>query len=355
VFCVACGKETAPLSDHGLCRDCFLERHAVVTLPEKVDVEVCVHCGSRKIGERWSVRPPGRPADERDRARLAEDAAIDAARLLRGLAQPTVGARAKAQDVRNFAVEVTASGEAEGFAVAGSATTVARIKGATCLRCSRIQGGYFESIVQLRATDRDLVADELAGARKIADRVVERILDQGDQNAFVLREEERDGGLDIYLGTTNAGRMVAKSFGEAMGARLSEHAKIVGLKDGLDVFRVTFSVRIPSYRTGDLVLVDERPWIVSHIGTKVVSARSPLSGEARSFERDALEKKPVVRRAEAREAVVVNRRGSDLEVLDPWTYATRTVVAPPGLDGASIGHSVLVVRVEDALVLLPRA
>ncbi|MHB8586180.1 MAG: 60S ribosomal export protein NMD3 [Thermoplasmatota archaeon] len=357
VFCVACGKESEPLSERGLCRECFAERTTVVRLPEHVDVEMCVHCGSRKIGEIWTPRGQGAPADDAQRARLAEEASADAAQIVRDIERPAVRAIAIQQDSRNYAVTVEVTGLVPPFPVKGSATTVARVKRATCLRCSRIQGGYFEGIVQLRATGRKLIPDEFVQARRTADRVVERIVDQGDRNAFVLKEEEQDGGLDIYMGTNNVGRVTAKAIAEAMGGKLTEHAKIVGVKDGLDLFRVTFSVKIPQYRSGDVVIVEDRPKIVQTIGTKTVTLRDAETMQIESVEREHFRPSRIIARSDAREAVVVTRRGSELDVLDPWTYATVTLRAPGPTErepAAEPGTSVWVVRWDEGLVVVGR-
>lgn len=359
MFCVNCGREVSPLSERGLCHDCYIEKTQIVRLPEKVDVEVCVHCGSRKRGEIWlqparaSLKAEDSVDPVAEGSLVARDAAIDAADVEKAVVRPAyrVDSRPTDTHLKHWATTLTVTGRAESFEVAGSASTVVRLKGATCIRCSRRQGGYFEGVVQIRAARRDLSRDEVRHARRVASRMIDRIVSDGDTHAFVLRDEEIEGGLDVYFGTTNAARMIAKAVAQDLGGKVTEHAKIVGQKDGLDLYRITFAMRVPEYRKGDVVVVDDAIWLVQSIGSKTVSIRDPADGAVRSVERDVLDDAEVLAREKAEEAVVVSRTESELQVLDPRSYATVTVVRPAGI--AEDAATVEVLRWEDDLIVLP--
>lgn len=359
MFCVECGKETEELSERGLCQDCFLKKTSLARLPERVDIEVCVHCGSRKRGEVW-LQPlraslkPGDAVDEiAETAAVVREAARDVVDLDKTFRVEGWRARTEPTDAhhKHWATRLELWGRAEKFEARAAVDTVVRVKGATCLRCSRRQGGYFEALVQIRAAERDLSPEEIRHARRVASRLMERIVSDGDAMAFVLKDEEIEGGLDVYFGTTNAGRMVAKQVAQDLGGKTTEHAKIVGQKDGLDLFRITFAVRVPSYRKGDVVVLDDEAWLVQTIGSKTVTLRRPTDAFVRSVERERVEKGTVLDRARAEEAVVVSRTPTELQILDPRTFATITVVRPADLpDDAA---TVEVVRHEDDLIALP--
>lgn len=345
MFCVVCGKET-PLDElrRGECPSCYLEKNVLVTLKDHVDVEVCVHCHARKRGEVWveghgSLEP------------VVQDAVREAVEFAKVVERPRIVLDVQPEDERNFTVLVRASGVAEGVPFEKDLRTRSRTKNATCVRCSRIQGGYYEAIVQIRASKRGIEKDEMRTLKALASRFIERIVAEGDRNAFVLRDEEVDRGLDVYMGTTNAGRMLAKQISVEFGGKVTEHAKTVGQKDGLDLVRMTFAVRLPEYRAGDVVILGEEPGRVTSIGAKTVQVVDLRSGKTRHVERAEVERALVLSPKDAREAVVVSQTATELDLLDPWTFATVPVLRPPGMD--AVGATVRVLRHEGELIVLP--
>lgn len=346
MFCVQCGKETTEELRGGLCSVCFLEKNTLASLPEHVDFEVCVFCRSRKRGEIWvsgfgAIEP------------LVEEAVREAIDWDRRVDKPHAVATVIAEDERNYTVNVAVSGLAEGLPFEQHLATRSRLKNATCVRCSRVQGGYYEAIVQVRAAKRPLDPSEMKAVRGLAYRMIDRIVSDGDRNAFVLRDEEIHGGLDVYMGTTNAGRMLVKQIAQEYGGKTSEHAKTVGQKDGLDLIRMTFAVRLPEYRAGDYVIVGDEVLEVSSISPKQVVVIEAVSGKTRHVERAVIDKALVIPRHEAQDAVVVSQTETELQLLDPRSYQTVTALRPEGL--GEVGDTVPVLRHEEELyVLRPR-
>lgn len=323
LFCVVCGKETDEELRHGVCASCYLEKNTLASLRDHVDVEVCVHCHARKRGEIWVE---GHGALEP----VVEDAVREAVEVARVVDKPRLVVRVVPEDERNFTVQAVVNGSAEGVAFETKLESRSRVKNATCLRCSRIQGGYYEAIVQVRATKRDLSDDEKRAIRILASRFIERVVSEGDRNAFVLRDLEEHGGIDIYMGTTNAGRMLAKNVSIEWGGRITEHPKVVGQKDGLDLVRMTFAVRLPQYKAGDIVVLGDDVLRVTSIGGKTVQVTDMRAMRPRHVERSDMERAYVVAPEDQREAVVVSETSTELQLLDPWTYATVSVLRPEG-------------------------
>jgi nonsense-mediated mRNA decay protein 3 len=346
MFCVVCGKET-PLDElrGGVCASCYLEKNVLASLKEHVDLEVCVHCHARKRGEVW-MEGHGRLEP------IVEDAVREAVQWAKVVERPRSQIEIVPEDERNFTVLVRASGVAEGVPFESALRTRSRVKNATCVRCSRIQGGYYEAIVQIRATKRAIAPAEMRALKLLSSRFIERVVSEGDRNAFVLRDEEIDRGLDVYMGTTNAGRMLAKQIAQEFGGKVTEHAKTVGQKDGLDLVRMTFAVRLPEYKAGDVVLVGDggEPAQITSVGAKTVQALDLRTGRLRHVERDAVDRAVVLRSEDAMDAVVVADLGAELQLLDPVTYRTVTVLRPEGAD--DVGETVKVLRFEGELLML---
>jgi nonsense-mediated mRNA decay protein 3 len=344
MFCVVCGNEK-PLEElrGGVCATCYLEKNVLASIRDHVDLEVCVHCHARKRGEIWleghgNMEP------------IVEDAVREAIQWAKPVEKPRSQIDITPEDERNYTVHVRASGVAEGVPFETPLKTRSRVKNATCIRCSRIQGGYYEAIVQVRATKRAIGKDEMRILKGLSSRFIERIVSDGDRNAFVLRDEEIDRGLDVYMGTTNSGRMLAKQIAQEFGGKIAEHHKTVGQKDGLDIIRMTFAVRLPEYKAGDIVVVKEEPAQITSVGAKTVQAIDLRTGKMRHIERDAVDKAVVLRSEDALDAVVVADLGAELQLLDPVTYKTVSVLRPE--DMAEVGETVKVLRLEGELLML---
>ena len=345
MFCVECGKEW-PLDElrGGVCPECYLKKNTVATIKTNVDVEVCVHCHARKRGELWFE-------GHQNLEPIVVDAVREAVQLAKVVERPHMDIDVRAEDERNFSVVARVRGSAEGVPFETELRTRSRIKNATCTRCSRVQGGYYEAIVQIRATHRDMDITEKRAIRALASRFIERVVTDGDRNAFVLRDEDvGDAGLDVYMGTTNSGRMLAKSIANEWGGRTAEHYKVVGQKDGLDLIRMTFAVRLPEYRSGDVVVLADGPGMVSSVGPKTVQVADIRTGRLRHVERVTVDDATVLQRSDARDAVVVSKQGGELQLLDPWNLATVSVLRPEGMN--EIGPTVKVLKHDGELIVL---
>lgn len=324
-FCVQCGKTTpADLLRQGMCAECFLEKKKFSEAPLVVDFEICSHCGWRKKGELWVDDAEGVTEGN---VRMAVASAVT---FSKELATPRVNVDLRQEDQHGkvFACSIVVTGTAEDLPVREEHKTRARIKGATCLRCSRYHGNYYEGILQLRALNRALTKQEMKTAREIGSRLIDRIVREGDKFAFVLKDEEIHGGLDIYVGTINTGRAMSKAFADAFGATIKETAKMAGAKDGNTLYRITFLVRVPEYAAGDIILWRDLAYSVKGVNPKKTTLVNLKNGHQVVVERDDLEHAKVLRAADAQEAVVVSQEGRDLQILDPVTYKTVTVIAP---------------------------
>lgn len=326
MFCVVCGKEF-PVDElrSGVCAECYVIKTVLASVKDHVDIEACVHCNSRKRGEIWV---PGHGS----LVPVVEEAVREAVDWAKVVEKPQLRVVIEPEDDRNFTILATASGVAEGVAFSKELKTRSRVKNGTCVRCSRIQGGYYEAIVQVRAHKRMVELPERRALKAFASRFIDRVVSDGDRNAFVLRDEDTDRGLDIYMGTTNGGRMLAKQIAADYGGKISEHFKLVGQKDGLDLVRMTFAVRLPEYKAGDILILRDEPGRITSIGSKTVQVVDLRSGRMKHIEHDEVERAYLLKPDEAKDAVIVSQTDAELQLLDPWSYQTVSVIKPEGLD-----------------------
>jgi nonsense-mediated mRNA decay protein 3 len=98
-----------------------------------------------------------------------------------------------------------------------------------CQDCSRVSGGYYEAILQLRGeTDK-------------VERKAQKIATALGRKTFISKWEEMHGGLDIYAGST---RVVFETL-QKLGIRPSKITrKLAGRREGKKMYRTTFAIRV---------------------------------------------------------------------------------------------------------------
>jgi nonsense-mediated mRNA decay protein 3 len=255
-FCPKCGKKTDELFD-SLCKECFTKEIRLIDV-EKFVIRVCVceNCGGYFKGkgkERTSIEEAVVDSVRKEiRKRYGCECKVEVAEL---------GKEIKA-DENKASVFLDVKAELEGVEIEERGEIEVIFKKETCDRCSRIAGGYYEGIVQIRAEDRIPTDEELAMAEELA----YSLLGEAD---FVSEERMLKEGLDIYVSSMECGRRISRWIVNKLGGSFSESRKLYGRKDGRNIYRVSFSVRLPGFEEGALV----------EIGDKVLSVEKVIKGK----------------------------------------------------------------------------
>ena len=249
-FCPKCGKQTDEFFD-SMCKDCF-KQGITLLAPENLElsVSVCPHCGGFFKGkERTSIEP------------AVETAVLKAIRKKYGAETPVeiAGLRVElAENKRSAYVSIAVKAEISGVEIEETGEFTAALKRAICERCSRIAGGYYAAIVQIRAEVRIPTDEELA----VAENIAHASLGESD---FVSKEHMLKEGLDIYVSSAEYGRRISRAIVKKLGGNFSESKKLYGRKDGRDIYRVTFLVRLPGFKQGEVVKIGNKKILVEKV------------------------------------------------------------------------------------------
>jgi nonsense-mediated mRNA decay protein 3 len=223
-----------------------------------------------------------------------------------------------------------------------------------CERCSKIHGKYFEAVLQVRASGRKLSDDEL---RDIAANVHELASDKGKstREEFISKEEVVDGGLDFQLGTIYRAKAIAKALASHFGGKITESSKLAGNKLGKELFRVTFLVRLPGLREGDFARLDERVLLVTHSSSKGVSVLDLSTGEPGVLDEQAGDRAKRLGGAElVLDAVVLQARSGEVQVMDPASFRPVHIVAPEWFwKKKKAPESVKILKIGEDVYLVP--
>lgn len=204
-ICPRCGRNDSQVAFiDAFCVDCYQVK---LVVPPKLEMLQCKRCGMMHLKGEWMPRSERKIADyivskckgEFERAEYDVERQMLTAFIVKG------GNELKVE--RPVLLDVTIT---------------------TCPRCSRMSGGYFEGIIQLR------------GDRKKVEKAAANILKRLEKKTFISKTDELDEGIDIYAGSSKA---VVALMGE-LGFRTLISKKLVGRDEGKQLYRTTFLVRL---------------------------------------------------------------------------------------------------------------
>jgi nonsense-mediated mRNA decay protein 3 len=341
-FCPRCGDpvERPPEVDlpgvrgrqQNLCDPCYFEQFDLVEAPDRVHVRVCSQCGAVHRGNRWV------DVDAEDYTDVALEEVSDALAVHVDAEAVQWGVRPEQVDETTIRMHATFSGVVRGTPLEEEVLVPVKIARETCQRCGRIAGDYYAGTVQVRAAERTPSDEEVDRTVAVAHEVVEEMEATGDREAFVTEVSEHDDGVDVQVSTNKIGDKVARRVVAEFGGTVEDHETLVTEdEDGEEVYRVTFAVRLPPYRPGDVVDLEDGdgPVLVksAHGNLKGTRLASGDRYEADYEDGDAPDAHKLGRVDDAVETTLVAVEDDNaVQVLDPETQRAETIPRPGFVD-----------------------
>lgn len=248
--------------------------------------------------------------------------------------------------IKNFKVEIDedkaiCTGEFHGFPIREEGHIDIKIKNSICDTCSRMVGGYFEAVLQVRKEGGEMSEEEL----KTSDEVVYKKSSEYPEG-YVSQRERIHGGVDYYIGDKKMAASAARILNDMFHGETGISPSLVGMKDGREVYRNTYVVRIPEYSKNRYVEVDGRVYKVFDMG-KRIGLVDMENGERKYFYRNKMSKAKVMDVNEL-EVIVVSKKENELQILDPENYKTVVVSKPESME---VGETVKIVKWKDRIYL----
>lgn len=241
MFCIKCGKEAIPGTV--FCGDCISKGEQLASLPDMVAFELCPSCGKVKKGSSWMEVKDLREhilSELRKMVTVAPEASLT-----------SFSASGLNSDENSSNVTLNLSLLTHGVRKDESLPVRVRVMGNTCPTCNRKSGHYFESTIQLRGEGRvryEVIERVLSYARKLCDEY-----ERSEKSFFVSSIKQTRGGVDIELSSNTIGAAVAKKVAQRFGADVVPTRKLFGRRNGKEVYRTTFLVRVAMFNPGDYV------------------------------------------------------------------------------------------------------
>jgi nonsense-mediated mRNA decay protein 3 len=191
-----------------------------------------------------------------------------------------------------------------------------------CDRCNRISGSYYEGVVQLRAEGRNPGSFEIQTAASLAQQVEDSLQAGGERLSFISDVNETRDGLDIIVGSQHIGLLIAQGIVARLGGRYSTHPKLIGEKNGRQLFRITYSVRLPRFQKNDVFRIGDRYYETDRVEPRHLQVMDLSNGTTRSVRAEDVEK-VIGNSRNAEQGLVVFADGKTMGILDPATSRTR--------------------------------
>jgi len=300
VFCVECGRETEKLYD-GMCIDCYIKKHNFFSIPV-IDIAICKECGAYRIGGKWYRKDIEERLMEYIEGKIEKEIDCDA-------------------EINIEKGEIICRGEFGGVEIKRRLPLKMRERHILCDRCSLKKGGYFEAVLQVRKKNLKKEMQEIEG-------IINRKIDE--MNTFISKRENRREGIDYYIGSKKAAAAAAKEIKESFNAEMKKSSSLIGMKDGKELYRDTYMVRLPEYGKESFFKEGERLYRVISVGKKI--EMKSLDGVKKSVYREEMEKMKKVE-IRTKEADVLHEEKDGLYIMDRENFKTYFVNKPKNWKG----------------------
>ena len=346
MFCPECGSTDKEMVGD-VCIDCFLKEFQMIDIPKRIEVQICSHCNSKLEEGKWSDEFI--PEDEiiyRALERNIEIADEVENKIINLEIDQIKGT------IADCYVEVV--GEVRGTQIDETHDCEVKILKTVCPTCSKIQSGYYETVVQFRADSREIKAEEYAKA----DEIVERTLlkqSKSDKLAYCPQIAKLKEGYDYYIGSFKSGHKVAEALSEEFGGIIKESPRLISedKSTGKGLYRVWISLRIPEFEIDDFISFEGKILQVTGIGKSSVVGIDITTSKKHNIPMKNMENIRLVKKSEDIETTtVISKSPQFLQILDPIDYSALDLNMKGEYDELNVGQEVKLIRIDNNVYLL---
>ena len=346
MFCPECGSTDKKMVGD-ICIDCFLKDFQMLELPNRIEVQICSHCNSKLEEGKWSEEfiPEEEiiyRALERN-IKIADEVSNEHVTLRINQMKGTIA---------ECTVEIT--GEVEGNQIEDTQDTEVKILKTVCPTCSKIQSGYYESVIQFRADNREIKAEEYAKA----DEIVERTLikqSKTDKLAYCPQIAKLKEGYDYYIGSLKSGRKVVEALKEEFGGVIKESLRLISedKSTGKGLYRIWISIRIPEFEMGDFIKFENKILYVHSIGKNSLVGEEISTNKKHNIPMKNMEDVEVVKKSDEIETTtVISKSPQIMQILDPIDYSAVDLDMKDEYAKFNVGDEVKLIRIDNNIYLI---
>ncbi|MCK4550936.1 MAG: hypothetical protein KAT91_03205 [Candidatus Aenigmarchaeota archaeon] len=220
-FCPKCGVEAEELIN-GLCRDCAEKIKPTIDAPAKITVLVC-ECGRAAEKNKW--------IKYENITQLINSIVIENIKMPK-----KTKINVDFELPKEFGATTIPVSAALKDMPQHTKTIEFVLKNTTCPACSRIHGGYYEAVIQIRA--KESLKDIYEFLKKEIDSGSKK-----DKLSFIVKEGIIKNGKDLYVGSFKSAKKAAKKAETIYKLSRKTSYADFGMKDGKKLTRATILLK----------------------------------------------------------------------------------------------------------------
>lgn len=346
MFCPECGSTDKEMVGD-ICIDCFLKEFQMIELPKRIEVQICSHCNSKLEEGKWS-----------------EEFIPEEEIIYRALERNIKIADEVSNEIINLEIDnikgtiascyVEVVGEVHGVQIEETHDTEVKNQKTVCPTCSKIQSGYYETVVQFRADKREIKSEEYAKA----DEIVERTLNKqasSDKLAYCPQIAKLKEGYDYYIGSFKSGKKVAEALKEEFGGIIKESPRLISedKSTGKGLYRVWISVRIPEAEINDFIRYEDKIIHLTNISKNSFVGCEISTGKKQNIPMKNMADIELIKKAdEVETTTVISKSPQFIQVLDPIDYSAVDLDMKDEYEKYNVGEEVKLIRIDNYVYLL---
>jgi nonsense-mediated mRNA decay protein 3 len=341
MFCVECGKETE-IFRNGVCINCYLKNKSFSKGPDIFDITICSNCSSYKYKNLWLRESFNKILNRhiKDKFKISDE-------LKKVKIKTECDEKGK-----TVLCKIIIMGYLDDHEISEEHFLSIRIKNVTCDICSKQFGGYFEATLQIRANKRKLMRKEIDTIRLDVETIVKSYRNKGNRGLFITDIGEEHGGMDFYLSEKGSAYTIAKKIQDKFGGEIKESSKNFGMRDGRQVYRMTYLLRIPQYRKGDFISYNNSYFYISSLSGNKVHTFELSNWIERVFDGKDLQHIKIVGGKDLiKEIILVSQSNEEVQLMDPKTYKTFEIKKPKNFNFKT--EVVKIVNIENNIFIIP--
>lgn len=346
MFCPECGSTDKEMVGD-ICIDCFLKEFQMIELPKRIEVQICSHCNSKLEEGKWSDE--FLPEDEiiyralERNIKIADEVSNEAINLEIDQVKGTIA---------GCYVEVV--GEVHGVEIEETHETEVKILKTVCPTCSKMQSGYYETVIQFRADNREIKPEEYAKADEIVERTLTKQA-KSDKLAYCPQIAKLKEGYDYYIGSFKSGKKVAENLTEEFGGIIKESPRLISedKSTGKGLYRIWISVRIPEFEIGDFIRYEDKIMQVNSIGKSSLVGADISTGKKHNIPMKNMEDIELVKKEDEIETTtIISKSPSIIQILDPSDYSAVDLEMKDEFSAKNIGDEIRLIKIDNYIYLL---
>jgi nonsense-mediated mRNA decay protein 3 len=342
MICVECGKESE-IINNGLCINCYVKSNRFSKGPDSLDIIRCSNCNSYKFKNKWEneslnqiinkvIIQNFKFSNELKETEIKTQIIDDSNKYKKLLEVKIIGLIYKLKITENHEIQIN-------------------IKREICDNCSKQFGGYHEAIIQIRADKRNLKSNEIDGIYNLVIDYVKNLNEKGNQNIFITDFEEKKNGLTFFLSDNNTAFSIIKKIKEEYSGDIKKSSKNIGMKDGKQIYRMTYLLRLYPFTKGDILSYDDVYYIIVKIIKNKIYLADLLKWGEKIFEAKDLSNYIIKKNEDyVKTMLLISQTEDEIQIMDKDNYSIYNLKKPKKL---IFNEEVKTIKIQDKIFLHP--